>query len=59
MGHLAARDRFDPLTLKEALAYGVVVASFNVEDFSLGRLAQIEKPQLDERLAEYRRMLSF
>jgi hypothetical protein len=37
----------------------VVVASFNVEDFSLERLKQIERPQLDERLAEYRQMLTF
>jgi sugar/nucleoside kinase (ribokinase family) len=59
MGYLAAQDRFDPQTLKQGLAYGVVVASFNVEDFSLERLKQIERPQLDERFAEYRRMLAF
>jgi cytidine kinase len=59
MGYLAAQDRFDARTLKEGLAYGVVVASFNVEDFSLDRLKQIGKPQLDERLVEYRRMLAF
>ncbi|HEX4143321.1 MAG TPA: PfkB family carbohydrate kinase [Pirellulales bacterium] len=59
MGYLAQRDRFDAQTLKEALAYGVVVASFTVEDFSLDRLQQIGKPQIDARLAEYRQMLSF
>jgi hypothetical protein len=59
MGHLAHQDRFDAHTLKEALAYGVVVASFNVEDFSLDRMKQIGKPQIDARLAEYRKMLSF
>jgi sugar/nucleoside kinase (ribokinase family) len=59
MGHLASKDRFDPKTLKEALAYGVVVASFNVEDFSLERMKQIGRPEIDARLAEYRRMLSF
>ncbi len=59
MGYLAALDRFDPAALKRALAYGVVVASFNVEDFSLERLKQIERSDLDERFSEYRRMLSF
>jgi sugar/nucleoside kinase (ribokinase family) len=59
MGYLAAEDKFDPLTLKKGLAYGVVVASFNVEDFSLERLKRIERPQLDERFAEYRKMLTF
>jgi sugar/nucleoside kinase (ribokinase family) len=38
MGCLAERGSFDPRTLKEALAYGTVVASFTVEDFSLDRL---------------------
>ena len=59
MGYLASVDKVDAATLKKALAYGVVVASFNVEDFSLERLKQIERPQLDERLAEYRQMLTF
>ena len=38
MGYLAERGNFDPKTLKEALAYGTLTASFTVEDFSLDRL---------------------
>ena len=45
--------------LKEALAYGVVTASFTVEDFSLDRLAGIDRGDLDRRVAEYRQMLTF
>ena len=59
MGYLAERDNFDPKTLKEALAYGTLVASFTVEDFSLDRLRTIERADLERRMAEYRRMLSF
>ena len=59
MGYLAQRGTFDPKTLKEAMAYGTVAASFTVEDFSLDRLQQIEREDLDRRLAEYRRMLTF
>jgi hypothetical protein len=59
MGHLAALGRFDPQALKEALAYGVITASFTVEDFSLDRLAGIERRDLDQRVAEYRQMLTF
>jgi sugar/nucleoside kinase (ribokinase family) len=59
MGHLAALGRFDPQALKEALAYGVITASYTVEDFSLDRLAGIERADLDRRIAEYRQMLSF
>jgi sugar/nucleoside kinase (ribokinase family) len=59
MGHLAALGRFDPQALQEALAYGVVTASYTVEDFSLDRLASIDRADLDRRLAEYRSMLMF
>lgn len=59
MGHLAALGRFDAQALKEALAYGVVTASFTVEDFSLDRLEGISRHDLDQRLAVYRKMLSF
>lgn len=59
MGYLAENGRFDPPALKKALAYGTVVASFNVEDFSLQRLREIDRPQIDERLEVYRRMLAF
>ena len=59
MGYLAERGNFEPQTLKEAMAYGTVVASFNVEDFSLDRMQRIGRADLDQRLVEYRRMLSF
>jgi sugar/nucleoside kinase (ribokinase family) len=59
MGYLAERGNFEPRTLKEAMAYGIVAASFTVEDFSLERLRQIERPELDRRWEEYRRMLTF
>ena len=59
MGYLAERDCFDPKTLKEALAYGTLTASFTVEDFSLDRLQAIERKDLDRRMEEYRKMLSF
>ena len=32
--------------LKEAMAYGILVASFTVEDFSLERLKKIERAEL-------------
>ena len=59
MGYLAELDAFDADSLKRAMAYGILVASFTVEDFSLDRLRQIERHDLDLRLDKYRRMLSF
>jgi sugar/nucleoside kinase (ribokinase family) len=59
MGYLAEKGNFDPRTLKEALAYGILTASFTVEDFSLDRLKQIERADVDHRMQEYKKMLSF
>ena len=59
MGHLAALGRFDPQSLKEALAYGTVTASFTVEDFSLDRLEKLDRSMVDQRFKEYQQMLSF
>ncbi len=59
MGYLAEQGKFDPQTLKKALAYGTIVASFTVEDFSLDSLRRTSREDLDNRLEEYRRMLDF
>jgi sugar/nucleoside kinase (ribokinase family) len=59
MGYLAERDSFEPAALKQAMAYGILVASFNVEDFSLYRMREIERADLERRMQEYRRMLAF
>jgi sugar/nucleoside kinase (ribokinase family) len=59
MGYLAEQGDFEPRTLKEAMAYGILAASFTVEDFSLDRLKTIERADLERRMEEYRRMLSF
>jgi sugar/nucleoside kinase (ribokinase family) len=59
MGYLAEQNNFDPATLKKAMAYGIVTASYTVEDFSLDRLKKIERQELELRLAKYQRMLLF
>ena len=59
MGYLAEQDSFDPETLKTALAYGILVASFNVEGFGLDRMQQITREDVEQRMTDYRRMLSF
>jgi sugar/nucleoside kinase (ribokinase family) len=59
MGYLAEQNNFEPVTLKKAMAYGIVTASYTVEDFSLDRLKKIERKDLELRLEKYQRMLSF
>jgi len=52
MGYLAASVDLSLPSLRRAMAYGTVVASYNIEAFSLGRLMQITRADLDRRLAE-------
>ncbi len=59
MGYLAEQGNADPPTLKTALAYGTLAASFTVEDFSLDRLRKISRQDIDRRMEEYKKMLSF
>ena len=59
MGYLASKGNFESKTLKEAMGYGIVSASFCVEDFSLDRLQQIDREQIERRMREYRQMLTF
>ena len=59
MGYLASTGKTDPASLKTAMAYGTVVASFTVEDFSLRRLQRTDRAEIDRRLGEYRGMMAF
>lgn len=59
MGYLSEQDNFDPTTLKTALAYGTLTASFNVEGFGLERMKEITRDDIENRMREYRQMLSF
>lgn len=57
MGFLTHADKLDGETFKSAMAYGSVVASINVEGFSLGRFRETTRGDIDERFAKYRDML--
>ena len=50
MGYLAQARTTDFETLKTAVAYGTVVASFTIADFSLAGLAAATRKDIDNRL---------
>ncbi|MBN2703615.1 MAG: bifunctional hydroxymethylpyrimidine kinase/phosphomethylpyrimidine kinase [Pontiellaceae bacterium] len=56
MGALAASGKTDLASIRSALAYGTIVASFGVEEFSLERLIGLDRKQIDERLDAFKRM---
>jgi len=59
MGYLAQLGRVDFESLKQALAYGTVVASFTIADFSLAGLTSISKDDIDSRFKTLRRLTQF
>jgi sugar/nucleoside kinase (ribokinase family) len=50
MGWLAAAGKTDFASLQTALAWGTVTASFTIESFSLDRLRQISRRDIDQRM---------
>jgi sugar/nucleoside kinase (ribokinase family) len=55
MGHVAAAGGDDPVddaTLRRAMAYGTACASFNVEGFGSERLYELDRAEIDARVAE-------
>jgi sugar/nucleoside kinase (ribokinase family) len=59
MGYLAQTGRTDFETLKAAVAYGTVVASFTIADFSLDGLTNTNRSNIDNRLTELRKLVKF
>jgi sugar/nucleoside kinase (ribokinase family) len=59
MGYLATQGSFSPATLKRAMAFGTVVASFTIADFSLGGLQAATRDAIDERFTEFKNAMSF
>jgi sugar/nucleoside kinase (ribokinase family) len=49
----------DATALRQAMAYGSVLASFNVEDFGTERVASLTVEQIEERLREFQRITHF
>jgi len=54
MGYLAKAGKINSLSIKKALAYGTVAASFNVEDFGLYRTSKLTRSDLEKRLAKFK-----
>jgi sugar/nucleoside kinase (ribokinase family) len=59
MGYLAGQNKTDFATLKKAVAYGTVVASFTISDFSLKGLTKTTRRNIDSRLIELRNRVKF
>ncbi len=59
MGYLSQSGKTDFATLKTAVAYGTVAASFTIAGFSLNGLTAIDKTKIDDRFETLRKCTSF
>jgi len=59
MGYLAQSGNADFATLKTAIAYGTVVASFAIADFSVNGLTSLSRTDIDSRFKTLRDLTSF
>ncbi|MFQ5739605.1 MAG: PfkB family carbohydrate kinase [Acidobacteriota bacterium] len=59
MGYLAGSNRSDVEAMRQAIIFGSVMASFNVEKFSLQRLKELTFTEIRLRYREFKEMTHF
>ncbi len=59
MGALSERGELSEAAICKAMGYGIVVASFGVEDFSLERLRKLSRHEINHRFAAFKRLTHF
>lgn len=59
MGYLAANNAVDFESLKKAVAYGTVAASFTISDFSVDGIASVKKEDIEKRFELLRNLTQF
>jgi sugar/nucleoside kinase (ribokinase family) len=59
IGYVASTDDISEPNLRRAVIHGSVLASYNVEDFSLGRMRTLSHDEIRERYHEFRRIAFF
>lgn len=59
MGYLTNTMNFEPANIRKAIIFGSVMASFNVESFSLDRLKTLDYKEIEARFREFKRLTHF
>jgi sugar/nucleoside kinase (ribokinase family) len=59
MGYLARVNKLDDKAIKQALVYGTIAASFNVEAFGPEKTSLLTMKDLGDRLQKYRQIVLF
>ncbi len=59
MGYLASTMNFSEESMRQAVIFGSVMASMNVESFSLDRLRSLDYKEIEARYREFKRLTHF
>ncbi len=59
MGYLASQKEITDETMRRAMIYGSVMASFNVEEFGTERVDRLTQAEINERFAAFKKMTHF
>ncbi len=59
LGYLATCSNLSNENYRKAVAYGTVIASFNVESFSFNKLKEISRQDIDSRMETFRNLTRF
>lgn len=59
MGYLSTQEEISEAAIRQAIIFGSTLASFNVEDFSLGRMKTLEMQDILDRFAEFKALSHF
>ncbi|MGQ0541980.1 MAG: PfkB family carbohydrate kinase [Blastocatellia bacterium] len=59
MGYLASQKEVVEETLRRAMVYGSVMASFNVEKFGTERVDELDYSEINQRFKDFKRMTHF
>lgn len=59
IGHLASTGDLSGENIRKAIIFGSVMASFNVEAFSLERLKNLKSEEINFRYKEFKRLTHF
>jgi sugar/nucleoside kinase (ribokinase family) len=59
MGYLASHDSVDEATMRRAMIFGSVMASFNVEEFGTERVARLTQDEINGRFREFKQITHF
>ncbi|MDH4162030.1 MAG: PfkB family carbohydrate kinase [Nitrospirota bacterium] len=59
MGYLANTQNFSEASMRQAVVFGSVMASLNVESFSLDRLRSLDYKEIEARYREFKKLTHF